>query len=90
MTDEHLNADAAFVFLRGVYTREGTDTAVQAANDRSRPALRGSRKSMDRMRHVGSWTRSELPKGPEFIRLESERRREANLLCPFFFSSPCD
>jgi hypothetical protein len=31
MSDEHLNADAAFVFLRNVYTREGVDAAVQAA-----------------------------------------------------------
>ena len=33
MTDEHLNADVAFVFLRDVYTREGADAAVQAARD---------------------------------------------------------
>jgi hypothetical protein len=33
MADEHLNADAAFVFLREVYTREGADAAVQAAQD---------------------------------------------------------
>ena len=33
MTDEHLNADVAFVFLRGVYTREGADAAVEAARD---------------------------------------------------------
>jgi hypothetical protein len=33
MTDEHLNADVAFVFLRDVYTREGTDAAVRAARD---------------------------------------------------------
>jgi hypothetical protein len=33
MSDEHLNADAAFVFLRDVFTREGVDAAVQAARD---------------------------------------------------------
>ena len=33
MSDEHLNADAAFVFLREVYTHEGADAAVQAARD---------------------------------------------------------
>jgi hypothetical protein len=33
MADKHLNADAAFVFLREVYTREGTGAAVQAAQD---------------------------------------------------------
>ena len=33
MTDQHLNADAAFVFLRDVCTREGSDAAVQAAQD---------------------------------------------------------
>jgi hypothetical protein len=33
MSDEHLNADAAFAFLRDVYTREGADAAVQAARD---------------------------------------------------------
>jgi hypothetical protein len=31
MSDEHLNADAAFVFLRDIYTREGADAAVHAA-----------------------------------------------------------
>ncbi len=33
MADEHLNADAAFGFLRDVYTRLGSDAAVQAAQD---------------------------------------------------------
>jgi hypothetical protein len=33
MSDEHLNADVAFGFLREVYTREGSDAAVQAAQD---------------------------------------------------------
>jgi hypothetical protein len=33
MTDQHLNADAAFVFLRDVCTRVGADAAVQAAQD---------------------------------------------------------
>jgi hypothetical protein len=33
MANEHLNADAAFVFLRNVYTRDGADAAVQAARD---------------------------------------------------------
>jgi hypothetical protein len=33
MADEHLNADAAFGFLRDVYTRLGSDAAVQAARD---------------------------------------------------------
>jgi hypothetical protein len=33
MADEHLNADAAFVFLRDVYTRKGADAAVRAARD---------------------------------------------------------
>jgi hypothetical protein len=33
MADEHFNADAAFLFLRDVYTRGGVDAAVQAAQD---------------------------------------------------------
>jgi hypothetical protein len=33
MADEHLNADAAFGFLKDVYTREGFGAAVQAAQD---------------------------------------------------------
>jgi hypothetical protein len=33
MADEPPNADAAFGFLREVYTREGSDAAVQAAQD---------------------------------------------------------
>jgi hypothetical protein len=33
MTDQYLNADAAFVLLRDVCTREGSDAAVQAAQD---------------------------------------------------------
>jgi hypothetical protein len=33
MTDQHLNADAAFDFLRDVCTREGSNAAVQAAQD---------------------------------------------------------
>jgi hypothetical protein len=33
MADEHLNADAAFLFLRNVCTRDGAEAAVQAAQD---------------------------------------------------------
>jgi hypothetical protein len=33
MADVHLYADAAFVFLRDVCTREGSDAAVQATQD---------------------------------------------------------
>jgi hypothetical protein len=33
MADVNINADAAFVFLRHVYTREGADAAVLAAQD---------------------------------------------------------
>jgi hypothetical protein len=33
MTDEHLYADAAFGFLKDVYTRSGSEAAVQAARD---------------------------------------------------------
>jgi hypothetical protein len=33
MADEHINADAAFVFQRDVFTREGAEAAVQAAQD---------------------------------------------------------
>jgi hypothetical protein len=39
MADGYLNADAAFVFLTDVYTRDGADPAVQAHHDRGRGRL---------------------------------------------------
>jgi hypothetical protein len=33
MIDEHFNADSALAFLKDIYLRKGTDTAVEAAMD---------------------------------------------------------